>query len=91
MTKISKTKGDKILKDRILDILAELCADDIVKEDLDIDLREEGLIDSLDYIELLAQIEEEFGLVLSPSELTREEMATPRMILKTITDRYGEI
>lgn len=79
------------MKDRILDILAELCADDIVKEDLDIDLREEGLIDSLDYIELLAQIEEEFGLVLSPSELTREEMSTPRKILKTITDRYGEI
>ena len=79
------------MKDRILDILAELCADDIVKEDLDIDLREEGLIDSLEYIELLAQIEEEFGLVLSPSELTREEMATPRMILKTIADKYGEI
>lgn len=79
------------MKDRILDILAELCADDIVKEDLDIDLRVEGLIDSLDYIELLAQIEEEFGLVLSPSELTREEMSTPRMILKTITDKYGEV
>lgn len=79
------------MKDRILDILAELCADDIVKEDLDIDLREEGLIDSLDYIELLAQIEEEFGLVLSPSELTREEMSTPRKILKTISDRYGEV
>lgn len=79
------------MKERILDILAELCADDIVKEDLDIDLREEGLIDSLDYIELLAQIEEEFGLVLSPSELTREEMSTPRKILKTITDKYGEI
>ena len=89
--KINKTKGDKILKERILNILAELCADDIVKEDLDVDLREEGLIDSLDYIELLAQIEEEFGLVLSPSELTREEMATPRMILKTITNKYGEI
>lgn len=79
------------MKDRVLDILAELCADDIVKEDLDIDLREEGLIDSLDYIELLAQIEEEFGLVLSPSELTREEMSTPRKILKTISDRYGEV
>lgn len=79
------------MKERILDILAELCADDVVKEDLDIDLREEGLIDSLDYIELLAQIEEEFGLVLSPSELTREEMSTPRKILKTITDKYGEI
>lgn len=79
------------MKERILDILAELCADDIVKENLDIDLREEGLIDSLDYIELLAQIEEEFGLVLSPSELTREEMSTPRKILKTITNKYGEI
>ena len=79
------------MKDRILDILAELCADDIVKEDLDIDLREESLIDSLDYIELLAQIEEEFGLVLSPSGLTREEMSTPRKILKTISDRYGEV
>ena len=79
------------MKERILDILAELCADDSIKENLDIDLREEGLIDSLDYIELLAQIEEEFGLVLSPSELTRGEMSTPRKILKTISDRYGEV
>ena len=41
------------MEEKILDMLEELCGDEIVKEDRDIDLLEEGLIDSLDYVEFL--------------------------------------
>ena len=70
-------------------MIEELCGDEIVRENPDIDLLEEGLIDSLDYIELLLWIEEAFGLKMSPSELTREEMATPNRIIAVVEKRLS--
>lgn len=75
------------MKEKLLTMIEELCGDEIVKTDPDIDLLEEGLIDSLDYIELLLRIEEEFGLKMSPSELTREEMSTPNRIINVVEKR----
>ena len=40
----------------------------LVREDLDMDLFEEELMDSLAFAELLAMIEDELGVVISPSE-----------------------
>lgn len=77
------------MREKLLDMIEELCGDEIVKEDPDIDLLEEGLIDSLDYIELLLRIEDEFGLKMSPSELTREEMATPNRIIAVVENRLA--
>lgn len=77
------------MKNKILDILEELCGDDIVKKDPDIDLMEEDLIDSLDYITLLVEIEEAYGLKMSPSEFTREEMATPNKIVAVVEARMA--
>ncbi len=75
------------MREKLLVMIEELCGDEIVREDPDIDLLEEGLIDSLDYIELLLWIEEAFGLKMSPSELTREEMATPNRIIAVVEKR----
>ena len=77
------------MREKLLDMIEELCGDEIVREDPDIDLLEEGLIDSLDYIELLLKIEDEFGLKLSPVELTREEMATPNRIIAVVEKRLA--
>lgn len=75
------------MQDKILDILENICGDEIVKENLDINLLEEDLIDSLDYVTLLLDIQDEFGAVLSPSEFTREEMDTPNKIIETLSKR----
>ena len=77
------------MREKLLVMLEELCGDEIVRENPDIDLLEEGLIDSLDYIELLLKIEDEFGLKMSPSELTREEMATPNRIIAVVEKRLA--
>ena len=79
------------MREKLLDMMEELCGDEIVREDPDIDLLEEGLIDSLDYIELLLWIEEAFGLKMSPSELTREEMATPNRIINVVEKRLASV
>ncbi|MBQ1801524.1 D-alanine--poly(phosphoribitol) ligase subunit DltC [Lachnobacterium bovis] len=75
------------MEEKILSILEELCGDEVVREDLDIDLLEEGLLDSLDYSELLVDIKSELDVVISPSEVTREEMNTPRKIIDKVKSK----
>lgn len=75
------------MEKRILEIIAELCGDEIVLEERDINLLENDLIDSIDYIELLITFEEEFGVKMAPSELTREEMDTPNKIVEQVMKR----
>ena len=75
---------EKKVREIILDLLEEICGDDIIREELDINLLEEDLIDSLDYTELLIGIEENIGIIMAPSELTREEMDTPNNIVAQV-------
>ena len=41
------------MKEKVLDLLEEVCEDDIVREELDLDLFEEDILDSLGFAELL--------------------------------------
>ena len=75
------------MRDKLLDIIENICGDEIVKENQDINLLEEDLIDSLDYVSLLLDIQDEYGVVLSPSEFTREQMDTPNKIIETVSAR----
>lgn len=75
------------MRDKLLDIIKNICGDEIVKENPDINLLEEDLIDSLDYVSLLLDIQDEYGVVLSPSEFTREQMDTPNKIIETVSAR----
>ena len=75
------------MRDKLLDIIENICGDEIVKENPDINLLEEDLIDSLDYVSLLLDIQDEYGVVLSPSEFTREPMDTPNKIVDRVSAR----
>lgn len=75
------------LENEILEIIEELCGDEVVWEERDLDLFEEGLFDSLLAIEFLVTIEERFGVVIAPTELEREEMNTPAKIIECIKER----
>ena len=48
------------MREKLLVMIEELCGDEIVREDPDIDLLEEGLIDSLDQISHLGIIALDF-------------------------------
>lgn len=73
--------------DMVLNLLEEICGDDVIRSDMDINLLEEDLIDSLDYTELLVGIEDALGVVMAPSELKREEMDTPNKIIEQVMKR----
>ena len=71
-----------MVKEQVLDMLEEICEDDVVREDLDINMKEEGLMDSLAFVEMLVRIEEIFGLSIAPTEVTYEEIDTPNIIYR---------
>lgn len=75
------------MEEKILDILEAICEDSVVREERDLDLFEEDLLDSLGFAELLVNIEEELGIVISPSEVTREDMNTPEKIIQMVMEK----
>ena len=75
------------MEEKVLDILEELCDDDIVRSNLNINLLEEGLMDSLDYTSLIIMLEDELGIMISPSEYTREESDTPAKIIEIVRSK----
>ncbi len=78
------------METKILDLLAEICDDDIVKENEDIDLFETGLVDSLTFTEILVAIEDNFGVIIAPSEVDRAELGTPRKIIESVRSRLNK-
>lgn len=77
------------MNEKVLDLLEEICEDSVVKEDMDVELFESGLLDSLGLAELLAGLEERAGIVISPSEIDRDMMDTPGKILSLCRERLS--
>ena len=75
------------MKEKVLDLLEEVCDDDVVREDLDMDLFEEELMDSLAFAELLAMIEDELGVVISSSEVVRSQVNTANKIIALVEEK----
>ena len=76
-----------MIKEQVLEMLEEICEDEVVREDLDINLKEEGLMDSLAFVEMLVKIEEIFGISIAPTEVTYEEIDTPNKVISYIENR----
>ncbi len=75
------------MHEKLLDIMEEVCDDKIVREDPDLNLFEEGLLDSLAIVEVLVAIEDEFGIRLSPTEYENDDLSTVRKIEQILEDK----
>lgn len=74
-------------EEKVLDMLEDICDDDAVREERDIDLFDADLLDSMAAIELLVAIEEEFGVQIAPTAVDRDEMNTVNKIIHQIEVR----
>ncbi len=72
------------MKEQVLDLLCELSGCDEPKENLDVRLFDEGLIDSFGIVNFLLELEN-LGVEVPISEFDREQWATPNMILEHLT------
>ncbi|MDE6887777.1 MAG: D-alanine--poly(phosphoribitol) ligase subunit 2, partial [Eubacterium sp.] len=74
------------MEERLLEILSNICGEELGKEDVDLDLIEEGFLDSLAFVELTVALEDEFHVSLPPTEYEKESLATIRKIEKILSE-----
>ena len=78
------------LADGVLVAIAEVAqVSDVsdLRANLDINLYETHLLDSLRTVELLLLLSDRFNVDLSPAELDREQWATPRKLIDYLEQR----
>lgn len=73
-------------KNEVINLLAEICQDEVIKENPDVDLFEAGLLDSFGTVELLVQLEERFGILVPITEFDRDTWNTPNQIAIQLAD-----
>ena len=83
--------AENSVEERMLELIEEICDDDVIREERDVDLFEEGLLDSMAAIELLVAIETEFGVTIAPTAVEREEMNTVNKIIYQVQIRYYQV
>lgn len=78
------------MKEQIFDIIETIAATDEFREDLDMDLFEEGILDSMKAIMLIVDLEGNFNISLPPSEMDREDWNTANKIVKRVQEKINE-
>jgi D-alanine--poly(phosphoribitol) ligase subunit 2 len=76
-----------LIKDVILQELEKVTGTDQVRRDLDLQLFEENLLDSLGTMELIVALSEKLGISISPAEIDRQQWSTPRKIIAYIEEK----
>jgi D-alanine--poly(phosphoribitol) ligase subunit 2 len=75
--------------DRVLRTLERVTQTDEVRRDVDLQLYETGVLDSLGTVELILALGEEFGIDLSPAEVDRAQWATPSLLIAFMESRVA--
>ena len=73
-----------------IEILEQVSETEGLEEDMDLNLFEAGLLDSLSVIAIIIQIEEKLGLVLEPTDFLREDIASVASFATFLAKREAE-
>lgn len=75
------------MEQKILEILADVCGVDANEFEMDMNLFDEGLLDSFGLISLLVNIETELDIKIEPTEIDRDEICTPKKLVEYVIKR----
>lgn len=77
------------MEQKITEILAGLCGAEPEEIEPELELFDEGLLDSFAAIQLVMELEEAFGVSLDMASLPRERIATPVAIAVLVREKQG--
>ncbi|AJP12599.1 TPA: D-alanine--poly(phosphoribitol) ligase subunit DltC [Clostridioides difficile] len=75
------------MQETVIEIFEDVLGTDEIREDLDLNLFETELLDSLAMIEVLLEIENRLGIELQPTDLERKDMSTVNNLVKFLETR----
>lgn len=76
-------------KQEVVDIIEDLTGEDL-SDDMDKNLFDSGLLDSLATVQMLLNLQEKFGIQVPVSEFNRDEWNTPNKIVKKVESLENE-
>lgn len=72
------------MEDKIINIIAEVCENEGIKDNLDIDLIENEILDSLAFINLISRLEDEFDIEIQPTQVKPETWRNINSIVELV-------
>lgn len=78
------------MEERIINIIVEICEDESIKDNLDIDLIENEILDSLGFITLISRLEEEFDIEIQPTQIAPDTWRRIGSIIELVKSYKGE-
>lgn len=78
------------MNEKIYEIIENVAGTDEFREDVDMDLFEEGILDSMKAMMLIVELEGEFDVSLPPSEMDRNDWNTAAKIVQRIEEKVNE-
>ena len=75
------------IRESVIEIFEEVLGSDEIRDNQDLDMFENEMLDSLAIIEVLLGIEDKLDLSLQPTDLERKDMATVNNLVDFIKDR----
>ena len=77
------------MEDRVINIIAEICENEAIKDNLEIDLIENEILDSLAFITLISRLEEEFDIEIQPTQVKPDTWRSINSIIELVKS-YNE-
>jgi D-alanine--poly(phosphoribitol) ligase subunit 2 len=77
------------MNEQIFDIIETIAGTDEFREELDMDLFEEGILDSMKAIMLIVELEGAFDVSLPPSEMDRDDGNTANKIAERVQEKVN--
>lgn len=75
------------MKDEILEIVIKLTGYENLRENENIDLIEEDILDSLAFIQLITELEEKFDIEIQPTQVSADTWRTIKNITKMVEEK----
>ncbi|MBL6466036.1 MAG: D-alanine--poly(phosphoribitol) ligase subunit 2 [Peptostreptococcus stomatis] len=75
------------MRESVIEIFEEVLGSDEIRDNQDLDMFENEMLDSLAIIEVLLGIEDKLNLSLQPTDLERKDMATVNNLVDFLKDR----
>lgn len=73
----------------LLQLLADICGTDEVQRNPNLALFETQTLDSMRVVELIVELDEKCGVIVSPAEFDRESWSNPEKFVQDVEARLG--
>ena len=84
---MASLQEQSMIQEKVLKILEDITGTSEVGNNLDMNLFEEYVLDSLGLVQLVVELSEAFKIEIAPAEVEREEWCSPRRIIDNIEKR----